>query len=220
MPILRRHIDNNFNFPEELDYSFNASSFICGDGYKNGLNHSFIGSTIDVELLLPLFKRFRDQKLLILNIVDTERFHFSCISEKFQKFMFKYCRYTRSHSLRLILDSVNLILKDPKVKSFNALMLGHYLKARPSYYNNSRDIVPLSGASEALIGYTFRSLADFTAAIGTNRGIYINYIYMITSPGNHNAVVNRYDVVLYKQMTKLLNNKKYAEAQRILYFPR
>ncbi len=224
MPTLTRlkntilHEDGTKTFFQVADYVFNSTKFNCGDGYKDGLLHRFKGDEEDVKLLLPLLLRFSKKKELVkLTEITPKSFVFACKQVKAQKMIFKYCRYVRQDSNIEMLKTINLMLQNPKIKPYNALLLGHYID-NYSYYSDGRDIVRLQSQHIFKVDYTFRNWQQFIDRFIFNASDYmINNIFL---PKINNVFTYRLDSELRKKVTTLILNRKFEEAQHLLYIPR
>lgn len=165
----------------------------CGNGYKEGLKHSFISNDeSDITLLINIIRRFRFGTI-ITNITKTS-FEFESKTENEQIFLFRICRYVRRSNIKKILEDTIMINKSG-VKIQNAFLLAHYynytgssLIQNISYYQVVMDgFYDPSSYNSFRLNKPFRLLKDFKEALVPKKGsnITYNYLFMYTNTANH-----------------------------------
>lgn len=151
------------------DYNISLS-LSCGDGYKDGLYHRFIGNELDVKNLIEIIKRLKITN--ITNITPTS-FDWNSKNKGCQQFVFRLCRFVRFKGfLDLILD----INKKHKVTIHNAILLAGYelyYDNKLSYFNSGRDILFLNANCFL---WSFPTLKDFRNHLeNINSNFYLIY---------------------------------------------
>ena len=99
MAHLLKLIDTNGNKLSGYPYTLNGG-ISCGDSYKNGKSHKFVGTKTQVKVLLEVIKRFKLPDITLSDIKETS-FIFSSENLKQQVFTFRLCRYIRYTNYRL-----------------------------------------------------------------------------------------------------------------------
>jgi hypothetical protein len=163
MAHLLKLIDINGNKLLGYPYTLNNNSMSCGDSYKNGKSHKFVGTKTQVEVLLEVIKRFKLPDIVLSDIEETS-FVFSSKNLKQQVFTFRLCRYIRSNNLTKILKTTIELNSKNKLAIYHSFVLAHHIqalfekKAVPMYYVSGMDLVYMCNNC---INFSFKTYEEF-----------------------------------------------------------
>lgn len=176
MAHLIKLINPNGSKADEIKYTLNGG-ICCGDSYKNGKSHKFVGSEKQVEILINIINRFKLPDIILSEIEKTS-FIFSSKNNRQQVFIFRLCRYIRTNNLTKILETTIELNSKNKLAIYHSFVLAHYIQALsekrqlPVYYLSGMDLVFMQNRS---ISFSFKTHNEFIEYL--NKCIYFQYIF-------------------------------------------
>ena len=176
MAHLLKLIDTNGNKASGYNYSLNGS-MSCGDSYKNGKSHLFVGNKTQVEILLDIINRFKLPDVKLSEIKETS-FIFSSDNLKQQVFIFRLCRYIRLNNLMKILKITIELNSKNKLAIYHSFVLAHHIQAisenhsGPSGFINGSDLLYMHPKN---INFSFNTYKEFLDYL--NKCVAYSYIF-------------------------------------------
>jgi len=226
MAHLLKLIDINGNKLLGYPYTLNNNSMSCGDSYKNGKSHKFVGTKTQVEVLLEVIKRFKLPDIVLSDIEETS-FVFSSNNLKQQVFVFRLCRYIRNEEMLNLLEKTIDLNSKNKLAIYNAFVLAHYIQSfqgnrlRPRYYASDMDLVYMN---DNFLCFSFKSYKEFLNHLN-DRGRYFHSLFYSDAGGYDNNIAQnrrlkpRSNELMRKEYTlfeSYIKDKKYKKAINLI----